>query len=88
MTADTALMERLAAGSYRVVLVNIVADVIIALAPVLPRFLQPDTRLICSGILSERLPEVVAALEQAGLTVLQTRSKEEWRCVIAGRRPL
>ena len=88
VTADTALMERLAAGSYRVVLVNIVADVIIALAPVLPRFLQPDTRLICSGILSERLPEVVAALEQAGLTVLQTRSKEEWRCVIAGRRPL
>lgn len=88
VTADTALMERLAAGSYRVVLVNIVADVIIALAPVLPRFLQPDTRLICSGILSERLPEVVAALEQAGLTVLQTRAKEEWRCVIAGRRPL
>lgn len=88
VTADTALMERLAAGSYRVVLVNIVADVIIALAPVLPRFLQTDTRLICSGILSERLPEVVAALEQAGLTVLQTRAKEEWRCVIAGRRPL
>ena len=88
VTADTALMERLAAGSYRVVLVNIVADVIIALAPVLPRFLQTDTRLICSGILSERLPEVVAALEQAGLTVAEIRAKEEWRCVIAGRRPL
>ena len=88
VTADTALMERLAAGNYRVVLVNIVADVIIALSPVLPRFLQPDTRLICSGILDERLPEVLAALEQAGLEILETRAKEEWRCVIAGRRPL
>lgn len=88
VTGDTALMERLAAGSYRVVLVNIVADVIIALSPVLPRFLKPDTQLICSGILDERLPEVLAALEQAGLGILETRAKEEWRCVIAGRRPL
>jgi ribosomal protein L11 methylase PrmA len=31
---------------------------------------------------------VVAALEQAGLTVAEIRAKEEWRCVIAGRRPL
>lgn len=88
VTADKALMERLAAGSYRLVLVNIVADVIIALAPVLPRFLQPDTLLICSGILDERLPEVQGALQAAGLTVVQTRSKEEWRCVTARRRPL
>ena len=88
VTGDAALMERLASGSYRVVLVNIVADVIIALSPVLPRFLQPDTRLICSGILSDRLPEVLAALEQAGLEIMETRAKEEWRCVIAGRRPL
>ena len=88
VTGDTALMERLAAGSYRVVLVNIVADVIIALSPVLPRFLKPDTQLICSGILDERLPEVLAALEQAGLGILETQAKEEWRCVIAGRRPL
>ena len=88
VTEDTALMERLSRGRYDIVLVNIVADVIISLAPVLPRFLGADSALICSGILDVRLKEVVAALEQAGLTVTTTRAKEDWRCVTAKRRNL
>ena len=84
--ADKALMEDLAAGRYDVVLVNIVADVIIGLAPVLPRFLGENTTLICSGILDTRLADVVNALERAGLTVTATKAKEEWRCVSAKRR--
>ena len=64
------------------------ADVIIGLAPVLPRFLGENSTLICSGILDTRLNEVVAALEQAGLTVTTTRAKEDWRCVSAKRRSL
>ena len=83
VTADTALMSALCASNYDVVLVNIVADVIIHLAPVLPRFLQGHSVLICSGILDSRLSDVVNALEQAGLTIVQTKSKEDWRCVIA-----
>ena len=85
---DKALMERLSADRYDVVLVNIVADVIIGLAPVLPRFLGEHTTLICSGILDNRLAEVKAALEQAGLAVTATKQKEEWRCVSAKRRIL
>ena len=85
---DKALMERLAADHYDVVLVNIVADVIIGLAPVLPRFLGENTTLICSGILDTRLNEVKAALEQAGLVVTAIKQKEEWRCVSAKRRIL
>ncbi len=82
---DRRLMDRLASGSYELVVVNIVADVIIALAPVLPRFLGPQSVLVCSGILDVRLGEVTAALEQAGLTVTQSISKEDWRCVSAKR---
>ena len=88
VTADKALMEQLAQQKYRVVLVNIVADVIIGLAPVLPQFMEPDTELICSGILDTRLEDVVQALEAAGLTVTATRAKEDWRCVSAKRRSL
>ena len=83
VTRDKTLMSRLAAGEYDLVLVNIVADVIINLAPVLPRFLRSHSTLICSGILDSRLADVTAALEKAGLTVTQTKSKEDWRCVIA-----
>ena len=86
VTTDKPLMERLAAGTYELVLVNIVADVIIGLAPVLPRFLSDSSTLICSGILDTRLAEVTASLEAAGLIITATRAKEDWRCVCAKRR--
>ena len=86
VTADKKLMERLAAEAYNLVLVNIVADVIIGLAPILPHLMDENTLLICSGILDTRLADVKNALEQAGLTITQTRAKEDWRCVSAKRR--
>ena len=88
VTADKRLMQRLAGEEYDVVLVNIVADVIIGLAPILPNFLTERSTLICSGISDTRLPDVLAALEDAGLTVTQTLSQEDWRCVSAKRRTL
>ena len=86
VTEDKALMETLSKDHYDVVLVNIVADVIIGLAPVLPNFLDENTTLICSGILDTRLDDVVAALEKAGLAITGTRAKEDWRCLSAKRR--
>ena len=88
VTADKRLMERLSRDTYRVVLVNIVADVIIGLAPVLPNFVKEETALICSGILDVRLQDVVDALEQAGLAVTEVFAKEDWRCVCAKRRTI
>ena len=83
VTEDHDLMARLAGENWDLVLVNIVADVIIGLAPVLPRFLSPGTTLICSGILDTRLSDVLAALAAAGLTVTSVREKEDWRCLTA-----
>ena len=83
VTEDKALMEHLAEAEYDLVLVNIVADVIIGLAPVLPRFLTEKSTLICSGILDVRLEDVLSALKAAGLTVTAVKEKEDWRCVTA-----
>ena len=83
VTEDKALMAKLAEKQYDVLLVNIVADVIIALSPVLPKFMTEKTTLICSGILDVRLNDVIAALTAAGLTVTQVKQKEDWRCVTA-----
>ena len=85
VTADSALMARLA-GDYNLVLVNIVADVIIHLAPVLPNFLSADSTLICSGILDTRLEDVTAALKRAGIDPIRVCAREDWRCIIAKRR--
>ena len=88
VTADKRLMARLQTQEYDMVLVNIVADVIIHLAPTLPAFLQEHSTLICSGILDTRLTDVTAALEEAGLAIIETKSKEDWRCVIAKKTAL
>ena len=85
VTADRPLMDRLAANRYDLLLVNIVADVIIGLSPVLPNFMDEHTLLICSGILDTRLEDVTAALKKAGLTITQVKAKEDWRCVSARR---
>lgn len=84
VTEDRALMDDLAGRAWDVVLVNIVADVIIGLAPILPKFLGKDTTLICSGILDTRLDDVTKALTKAGITITGVKEKEDWRCV-AGR---
>ncbi len=83
VTEDKALMQKLAETEYDLVLVNIVADVIIGLSPILPNFLTEKSTLICSGILDTRLADVLAALKKAGLTVTAVKEKEDWRCVTA-----
>ena len=86
VTADRKLMKRLAEGRYTLVLVNIVADVIIALAPVLPVFLQADTTLLLSGILDSREADVIAALQHENLTVVERKEREDWRCLKVRKR--
>ena len=86
VTEDTALMDNLRQQSYDLVLVNIVADVIIGLSPVLPAFLTENSILLCSGILDVRLEDVKNALEQAGLEILEVKAKEDWRSIRAKRR--
>ncbi len=85
VTEDHELMARLSGRHYDLVFVNIVADVIIGLAPVLKHFMDGHTRVICSGILDVREAEVHEALTANGLTILATRAKEDWRSLVAGR---
>jgi ribosomal protein L11 methyltransferase len=79
-------MESLARNRYDIVLVNIVADVIIGLAPVLPRFMDQDSLLLCSGILDVREADVAAALTAAGLEIVSRKEKEDWRSLAVRRR--
>ncbi|MGN1016462.1 MAG: 50S ribosomal protein L11 methyltransferase [Faecousia sp.] len=83
VTQDAGLMDKLLGSEYDLVLVNIVADVIIRLAPVLPGFLKGGASLLCSGILDTRLSDVTAALEKAGIRVLETKAEAEWRSLRA-----
>lgn len=83
---DKEMMEYLSADGYNVVLANIVADVIIPLSAVVPNFLRPGGVFICSGVLNTRLDEVVAAMEKAGLVILETDQQDDWCCLTARRK--
>mgnify|MGYP002511389851 CR=1 FL=1 len=55
----------------------------LALLPVLPALLDESSALILSGILDVRLNDVLTALKEAGLSVLEIHEKEDWRCIAA-----
>ena len=68
---------------YDIVLANIVANVIIALAPIVPYLMHEGSKFIASGIIDDRLDEVVSALEENGLEVKEIREGEDWRALEA-----
>ena len=65
-------------GGYDLVLANIVADVILALAPTVKGLLAPDGVFLCSGIIDTRAEEVADKLRAAGLELLETNCEEGW----------
>ncbi len=71
-------VEALRGGTFDVVTMNIIPEVILPLLPeVVPR-LAAGARLILSGILVIKRDEVVAAAETEGLTLLDERKRGEW----------
>ena len=85
MLSDKGLAAELARNQYHLVLANIVADVIIPLAPQVPGLLEEDGVFLCSGIIDTRTQEVEAALKQAGLTLIGKREKNGWAALEAKR---
>ena len=65
-------------GGYQIVLANIVADVIIGLAPMVRAMLAPGGLFLCSGIIDTRAEEVADKLRTAGLEIAETHSAEGW----------
>lgn len=81
ITEDDALRESL--GKHNIVLANIVADVIIAIAPYVRGFMADNAVFICSGIILERLDEVKAALCENGLVITEVKHDDDWAAITA-----
>ena len=65
-------------GGYDMVVANIVADVIMGLAPQVGKLLKKGGIFLCSGIIDDRADEVREKLVEAGWTIEETRSSEGW----------
>ena len=77
---DTALAAELD-GKYDIITANIVADVLIAMKDYFVRYLKDNGTLIISGIIEERMDEVIDAVESAGFTKLDVNIREGWAAV-------
>ncbi len=75
---DEAMRRREGNGSYDLITANILADVIVPMAPYLYPCLKKGGILITSGIIDFKEQEVRKALEDAGFTVLETNVDGEW----------
>ncbi|MCD8156293.1 MAG: 50S ribosomal protein L11 methyltransferase [Clostridiales bacterium] len=82
---DVKLQETVGVKPYDIAVANILADVIIPLAPVIPRFLKPGGLFIASGIIDFKENEVAAAIEAAGLTITEIAHQGEWVGITAIR---
>lgn len=83
---DAGLREKVTGRRYGLVLANIVADVILALAPMIPGLLTPDGIFVCSGIIDARGDEVAAGLEKCGLAIRSRTGENGWVCLAAALR--
>lgn len=82
---DDTAAERMA-GQYDVVVSNILAHVIGAMAPQLAKVMAPDGVLIVSGIIEPRLPDALDPLLAAGLEQVSQVMIEDWVALLLRKR--
>ena len=75
---DVELQEKVGTEEYEIVVANILADVIIPMAPVIPARLKQGGYFITSGIIDFRENDVKEAIEKAGLRVIEINHQGEW----------
>ena len=80
---DEKFISLFSGKAYDVIEANIVADIIIALCPIIPQFIKDNGIFISSGIISDRFDDVVYALEENGFKVKDVKRKKDWVAICA-----
>ncbi|MDD3223847.1 MAG: 50S ribosomal protein L11 methyltransferase [Clostridium sp.] len=70
-------------GKADIVVANIIADVIVILTPDVVNVIKKGGYFITSGILKERVDEVLSKLKECGFEVMEVNNQGEWMCVVA-----
>ena len=80
---DKAVQDKVGYECYDIVVANILADVLVALTPVIVNQLKKGGIYITSGIIEDKEETVVEAVKKAGLEVLEVTYQGEWVSVTA-----
>ena len=76
----------LSGGPYDLICANIVADIIIRMAPDVGRYMKEDAVLLASGIITERAEEVILELEKNKLQVVRRLDDNGWCALVVKKK--
>jgi ribosomal protein L11 methyltransferase len=82
---DRTVIQTVSEQTYDIVLANIVADVIIGLTPLTARVIKPGGKFITSGIISDRLDDVLNALKENGFDPYGIEHMDDWAAILSKR---
>ena len=83
---DSELIKKISDKKYEVVVANIVADVIIALADIVPELIAPNGIYITSGIITDRKEDVIARYKESDFEIMNIREKGDWVSIVMKRK--
>ena len=84
--SDDKVIDYIKKLKYEVVLANIVADVIIAIAPLAAECITDDGIFITSGIIEDRIGDCTKALEENGFNIIEIRREKDWAAIVSNRK--
>lgn len=76
-------LQALDSGSYDLVLINILAPVIVGMAPALAARLEYQGTLIAAGLVESQVADVTSALLSQGLQIVDHAREEDWVALVA-----
>jgi len=82
---DRSVQDSIGYECYDIVMANILAPVLVELAPVIVNHLKIGGVFITSGIIEGKEESVIQAMEKAGLTIVEVTAQGKWRNVTARR---
>ena len=87
LITEKEIQDRVGYGCYDIVTANILADVLVALTPVVIEQMKPGAIYILSGIIDDTETTVTEAVKAAGLELLEVNYQGEWVGITA-RKPV
>jgi ribosomal protein L11 methyltransferase len=83
VTVERGSIDTVAGHHFDLVFANIIASVLVELAPQLAVVLEPGAELLGSGIIDERVEIVRDAFMQAGLEIADEQREDDWWLIVA-----
>ncbi len=83
LITEKEVQDQIGYECYDIVVANILADVLVALTPVVVDCLKPGGIYITSGIIDEKESVVAEAVGKAGMEVIETTYQGEWVSITA-----